>query len=119
MTPGDNLLSQRTIIRRWPFPPEPPDYYDRLSLCSNLSITVRQAYAIALYERFLTVLSALHASVTIWEATHESNYPPYNVLMWITAELMSRKTKRYFTGTLRGLASMSPSYSKYVFPSTM
>ena len=46
-----------------------------------VSLAVRQAYAIALYERFLTVLSLpSHASVTFWEATPQSNYPPYNVL---------------------------------------
>ena len=41
-----------------------------------VSLTVRQVYAIALYERFLTVLSLpSHASVTIWEATAPVKLP--------------------------------------------
>ena len=63
-----------------------------------VSLTVRQAYAIALYERFLTVLSLpSHASVTIWEATAQSNYPPYNVLMPDNGnQLDTKKNKEVF-----------------------
>ena len=57
------------------------------SLCSSflparlVSLTVRQAYAIALYERFLTVLSLpSHASVTIWEATAPVKLPTIQCL---------------------------------------
>jgi len=46
-----------------------------------VSLTVRQAYAIALYERFLTVLSLpSHASVTIWEATAPVKLPTIQCL---------------------------------------
>ncbi len=45
-----------------------------------VSLTVRQAYAIALYERFLTVLSLpSHASVTIWEATAPVKLPTHTM----------------------------------------
>ena len=63
-----SLLSPAYLlsVERWPFHSEPPDHYDRLSSLLDLCLTVRQAYAIALYERFLTVLSLpSHASVTI------------------------------------------------------
>src|SRR5690606_41163122 len=41
-----------------------------------VSLAVRQAYAIALYERFPTVLSpASRASVTLWEATAPVKLP--------------------------------------------
>ena len=44
-------------------------------------LAVRQAYAIALYERFLTVLSLpSHASVTIWEATAPVKLPTIQCL---------------------------------------
>ena len=55
-----SLLSPAYLlsVERWPFHSEPPDHYDRLSTSARLvSLTVRQVYAIALYERFLTVLS--------------------------------------------------------------
>ena len=46
-----------------------------------VSLTVRQAYAIALYERFLTVLSLpSHASVTFWEATAPVKLPTIQCL---------------------------------------
>ena len=46
-----------------------------------VSLAVRQAYAIALYERFLTVLSLpSHASVTFWEATAPVKLPTIQCL---------------------------------------
>ena len=92
-------------------------------LCSTCQSHSQAGYAIALYERFLTVLSLpSHASVTIWEATAPSNYPPYNVLMPDSGnQLDTKKNKRYFTDDSTkadAFASMSPSYAKYVFPNT-
>ena len=79
-----SLLSPAYLlfVERWPFHSEPPDHYDRLSTLLRLvSLTVRQAYAIALYERFLTVLSLpSHASVTIWEATAPVKLPTIQCL---------------------------------------
>ncbi len=47
-----------------------------------VSLTVRQAYAIALHERFLTVLSLpSHASVTFWEATAPVKLPTIQCLV--------------------------------------
>ena len=46
-----------------------------------VSLAVRPAYAIALYERFLTVLSLpSHASVTFWEATAPVKLPTIQCL---------------------------------------
>src|SRR5579885_2288849 len=46
-----------------------------------VSLAVRQAYAITLNERFPTALSLpSNASVTLWEATAQSNCPPCTVL---------------------------------------
>ena len=57
------------------------------SLCPSfdpvrlVGLTVKQAYAIALHERFLTVLSLpSHASVTIWEATAPVKLPTIQCL---------------------------------------
>ena len=79
-----SLLSPAYLlsVERWPFHSEPPDHYDRLFVSARLvSLTVRQAYAIALYERFLTVLSLpSHASVTIWEATAPVKLPTIQCL---------------------------------------
>ena len=89
-----------------------------------VSLTVRQAYAIALYERFLTVLSLpSHASVTIWEATAPVKLPTIQCLDagWRQSVRYQEKQKRYFTGDSTkadAFASMSPSYTKYVFPNT-
>ena len=61
-----------------------------------VSLTVRQAYAIALYERFLTVLSLpSHASVTIWEASAPVKLPTTMSLRRITA-IVRYQNKRVF-----------------------
>src|SRR5207344_765777 len=68
-----SLLSPAYLlfVERWPFHAGPPDHYDRL-----VSLAVRQAYAIALNERFPTALSLpSHASVTLWEATAPVKLP--------------------------------------------
>ena len=50
-------------------------------LARLVSLAVVQAYAIALYERFLTVLSLpSHASVTFWEATAPVKLPTIQCL---------------------------------------
>ena len=69
-------------VERWPFHSEPPDHYDPSFDSARLvSLAVRQAYAIALYERFLTVLSLpSHASVTFWEATAPVKLPTIQCL---------------------------------------
>ncbi len=66
-----SLLSPAYLlfVERWPFHTGPPDHYDRL-------LAVRQAYAIALNERFPTALSPpSRASVTLWEATAPVKLP--------------------------------------------
>ncbi len=81
---GISLLSPAYLlsVERWPFHSEPPDHYDRLRLCSTVSLAVRQAYAIALYERFLTVLSLLRTPPLLFgRRPPQSNYPPYSVLL--------------------------------------
>ena len=74
-----SLLSPAYLlsVERWPFHAGPPDHYDRLSDSARLvSLAVRQAYAIALNERFPTALSLpSHASVTLWEATAPVKLP--------------------------------------------
>ena len=55
-----SLLSLGVLlsVERWPFHEEPPDHYDRLSVSARLvCLAVRQAYAIALNERFPTALT--------------------------------------------------------------
>jgi hypothetical protein len=74
-----SLLSPAYLlsVERWPFHSGPPDHYDRLSSLLDLSsLAVRQAYAIALNERFPTALSLpSRASVTLWEATAPVKLP--------------------------------------------
>ena len=81
---GISLLSPAYLlsVERWPFHSEPPDHYDASFDSARLvSLAVRQAYAIALYERFLTVLSLpSHASVTFWEATAPVKLPTIQCL---------------------------------------
>ena len=82
---GISLLSPAYLlsVERWPFHSEPPDHYDRLSTLLDLSVSQsRQAYAIALYERFLTVLSHLRTPPLLFgRRPPQSNYPPYSVLL--------------------------------------
>ena len=85
-----------------------------------VSLAVRQAYAIALYERFLTVLSLpSHASVTLWEATAPVKLPTIQCLA-VGLRLAVRyqeKQERYFTGdsmAADATTSKSPSYAKHV-----
>ena len=120
-----SLLSPAYLlsVERWPFHSEPPDHYDRLRLCSTCQFTVRQAYAIALHERFLTVRAYLRTPPLLFgRRPPQSNYPPYNVLMPDNQSVRCQeKQKRYFTGDSTkadAFASMSPSYAKYVFPNT-
>ena len=78
-----SLLSPAYLlsVERWPFHSEPPDHYDRLSTLLDLSVSQSGKLIIALYERFLTVLSLpSHASVTIWEATAPVKLPTIQCL---------------------------------------
>ena len=73
-----SLLSPAYLlsVERWPFHSGPPDHYGRLSTLLDLSVAVRQAYAIALNERCPTALSLpSRASVTLWEATAPVKLP--------------------------------------------
>ncbi len=73
-----SLLSPAYLlfVERWPFHAGPPDHYDRLFSARPVGLAVRQAYAIALVERFPTVLSPpSRASVTLWEATAPVKLP--------------------------------------------
>ena len=63
-----SLLSPAYLlsVERWPFHSEPPDHYDRFVSARLVSLAVRQAYAITLYNRFPTGLSLpSRASVTL------------------------------------------------------
>ena len=95
---GISLLSRRTASgERWPFL-QTPDHYDRFVSARLVSLTVKRAYAIALYERFLTVLSLpSHASVTIWEATAPVKLPTIQCLDADGSNrLDTKKNKRVF-----------------------
>src|SRR5690349_12532450 len=73
-----SLLSPAYLlsVERWPFHTGPPDHYVRLSSLLLVCLAVRQAYAIALNERFPTALSLpSNASVTLWEATAPVKLP--------------------------------------------
>ena len=95
-----SLLSPAYLlsVERWPFHSEPPITMTDFRLCRLVSLTVRQAYAIALYERFLTVLSYLRTPPLLFgRRPPQSNYPPYNVLMPDNGnQLDTKKTKEVF-----------------------
>ena len=73
-----SLLSPEYLlsVERWPFHAGPPITMTDFVSARLVSLAVRQAYAIALNERFPTVLSPpSRASVTLWEATAPVKLP--------------------------------------------
>ena len=81
-----SLLSPAYLlsVERWSFPHRiTGSLWPSFDSARLVSLAVRQAYAIALYERFLTVLSLpSHASVTIWEATAPVKLPTTLCLLY-------------------------------------
>ena len=74
-----SLLSPAYLlfVKRWPFHPEPPDHYDRLSSLLGLS-TLQSSRLMPLHSLnwFPSSLSLLlRASVTLWEATAPVKLP--------------------------------------------